>query len=131
MSFEVIRTTRNGWHVIKVSLDNSDGYVILDQSSFDDLLSLGVGLPWRVWKKQVYVRNKGGYLSVARLVTNAGRHERLIYLDGNRFNLTRINLVVDKGGPAKSRDRALVVPRMVQVKYKHVDGVINEHSFNL
>ena len=131
MSVEVIQTTRNGWHIIKVPLDNSRGHVVVDKSSFDDLLSLGVGLPWRVWKRQVYVRNKGGYLSLARLITNAGPHERIIYLDGDRFNLTRINLVVDKGGPAKSRDRALVVPRMVQVRYKHADGVINANSFNL
>lgn len=93
----------NGTRIANVSLAKGHGIVELHAEDFEALLQSGFSGNlclnhnnhgnWYVRASQV----GGNTVSVARLVTRAGRHQVVRYRDGNRLNLRRSNLYLDLG----------------------------------
>lgn len=114
----------NGKHVVKVPLSSTDNYATLYEQDFNDLVDLGLSANWKQGADGiVQVRVPGRTnLSVARLVTDASS-QRVSYLNGDKRDLRRDNLVLDGNGVrAKIRARDLVIPtpRLKQIELEHV-----------
>lgn len=82
--------------------------------SFDDyqeLLDLGVYPNWQLRGGNVASRGPGGIsVLIARVLTDAKAGERVLYKDGDRKNLRRVNLSVVQNGFSVNHDRAKLLP---------------------
>jgi hypothetical protein len=100
--------------LVYVPLANGQS-AVLEAETFDNLRSLGLTDQWTASSNgygQSYVRCKGpgsssGSVTVARLITMAGRGQVVRYRDGDRTNLRRSNLYLSNGR-ARDRDRAVL-----------------------
>jgi hypothetical protein len=101
-TYEIRHTKETDQTLVIVPLSNSNAKVKLHEKDYDYLDSLGVGLPWKLFQGYVAVRNNNKDISIARLITAAGKGQTVTYADGNPLNLTRANLVI-KGGAGKRR----------------------------
>ena len=106
-----ITTDENGKNVAEVPLSNSDKQASLYEADFRELMDLGVSPKWHLYNNGICFHTpKNSNHSVARVVTDAFK-ERVAYLDGDKTNLRRDNLVLDRHRScAKMRARDLVVP---------------------
>ncbi len=137
MTVEVIHTTdKDGKPVLLLPLKNSARKVVVDKASFDELVDMGLTLPWRIRRGFVQAHTghngKFRYVRVARIIANAGPGERVFYQDLDRCNLTTTNLIVDAGGSAKRKEREKVTRsnKERELTHKHVPGRITLNSFN-
>ena len=91
-------------NTVQVPLSRSDKRVTLYESDFEKLIDLGVSPKWclHVGFPKVYCNQH--YLSIARLIADAGVGQKIILKNGNVFDLRRDNLIKDNGS-AKIRDR--------------------------
>lgn len=98
----------DGRTTVFVPLRDHAGFAAIDAPDFDRLTACGLSADWFVardaWGSahvQAPSSNARHYpvLRVARLVTGAAPHQRVRFLDGDRFNLRRANLRVCERGP--------------------------------
>jgi hypothetical protein len=102
------KTDDKGKEVAIVPLMNSTDKATIYEDDFRLLMGLGL-LPYWKWSTgQVCVGNGNGNLSIARLLLDAGKGQKVVYLDQDRTNLRRENLVLSTGG-GKSRTRDQIV----------------------
>lgn len=117
-----------GKSIVRVPLSNSDRHATLDEQDFNQLLELGLSPSWKQGTDgliQVSVPGRTN-LPVARLITDASK-QRVRYLNGDKTDLRRDNLVLDGNGlRAKLRARDLVVPtaRLNRVEVEHVYSTV-------
>jgi hypothetical protein len=113
-----------GKSIVTVPLSNSDRYATLDEQDFNHLIDLGLSPAWKQGADglvQVSVPGRTN-LTVARLITDAST-QRVSYLNGDKTDLRRDNLVLDGHGlRAKLRARDLVIPtpRLNRIEVEHV-----------
>lgn len=108
-------TDADGQQCVRLCLSGREVSAELYADDFAALLASGVSPFWFLcWNKREgvqYVRatvpghNKR---AVARLLTRAGKGEKVTYRDGNRLNLRRGNLVIARGGSAVADCGALL-----------------------
>jgi hypothetical protein len=105
-TFEVVHTLENGRRIVIVPMSNSSRKVKLLETDCKELDKLGVGLPWKWSLEQVWVRNAGRLIAVARLILDADKGEQVRYLDKDPTNLVRNNLIRVAGSSKyKARER--------------------------
>ena len=113
----------DGTPIVSVPLINSKQIAILNQSDYQELISIGVDPRWKLARSQVFERGRT-LVSIARLIANAKKGEKVQYKDGNQLNLRRKNLVISIGaGKHTERDRLNkehgVLRDKVEVKHNH------------
>jgi hypothetical protein len=91
--YEIVHGVADSRKIVIVPLTNSSRKVKLYQEDYEALERLGVGLPWRWNQEQVWVRNNNRNISVARLIVDADKGEKISFKDGDPANLIRSNLV--------------------------------------
>lgn len=95
----------DGSPLVSVPLTNADANVTLYEADFNLLYQSGLDPRWRLSMGQVIERGRGR-VSVARLVANAGKGDKIQYLDRNPCNLKRDNLVTAEGsGQSNAMDK--------------------------
>ena len=100
--------------LVGVPLVGSKLRAILLKSDFNDLMSLGVSTAgWKLYHKQVVVRNNRWYVSVGRMIRDADKNQKVISKDGNPLNLRRGNLILT---PGRAKFRARMKHRRSDVK---------------
>lgn len=81
---------------------------VVDLDDFQSLMGMGLSVSWRISSGYVVAPSSnalGGYVSVARVLTDAGPGQIVRYIDGDRFNLRRSNLALEEGhGRRATRD---------------------------
>ena len=81
---------------------------VVDLDDFSFLMKLGLSVARRIGSGYVVApssKSPSGYVSVARVLTDAGPGQIVRYLDGDRFNLRRSNLALEDGhGRRATRD---------------------------
>jgi hypothetical protein len=106
ITFEVIHTLENGRRIVIVPLSNSTRKVKLSETDYKELDKLDVGLPWNWSLEQVWVRNAGRLIAVARLILDADKGEQVRCVDKDPTNLVRTNLIRVAGSSKyKARER--------------------------
>lgn len=101
----------NQRNAVHVPLEHNDKPAIIYEDDFALLMDMGVSPRWAynaatMGHVKVYSNNK--ILSVARILVDAGKGERVQFLNGNRTDLRRDNLVIAKGA-GNMRDREYVL----------------------
>jgi hypothetical protein len=80
---------------------------VLDLDDYNDLVALKVYPNWQLRGGQVGARGPFGLeILVARVLTDAGAGQRVVFLDGNPLNLRRSNIGLQVWGTAVHHDRA-------------------------
>lgn len=82
-TFEVVHAIEDGHRIVIVPLSNSTRKVKLLDKDYNELVKLCVGLPWKWAVGQVWVRNGGRNVAIARLLLDADKGEVIRYLDKN------------------------------------------------
>lgn len=102
-------TEENGKTVYWVPLGKSGKSAPIYQEDYEALLGYGVSKTWNdglYSYVSAYCPNiPGSRVIVARVLLNAGEGQTVRYLDGDRTNLRRENLILMKDSRAKRRDR--------------------------
>lgn len=111
--YEIQHGYEDGRRVVYVQLSNSKKKARLYERDFNELISIGAGLPWKLLQGIVVVRNNGRNVSVARLIADADKGQNIIFKDDNPANLVIGNLLKTPGN-AKFRARDQIVK-----SYKH------------
>jgi hypothetical protein len=94
-----------GTPIVSVPLTNTNKNAILCQSDFNELIRLGVDPRWKLATGQVFQRGEN-HVSVARLIANAKKGEKVQYRDGDTLNLKLNNLITSHGaGRFTERDK--------------------------
>ena len=105
--------------LVRVPLANSDKQAILFEADFDDLISLGVYPPWKLYQGHIVSRNNGRVIAIGRLIRHAEAGQRVDTKDGDPCNLRRSNLVISPG-PSKYAARGdLVRPYKSKIELQH------------
>ncbi len=103
------QTEENGKTVYWIPLGKSRKYAPIYQEDYELLRELGIGKTWNdglYSYVSAYCPNiPGSRVIVARVLLNAGEGQTVRYLDGDRTNLRRENLILMKDSRAKRRDR--------------------------
>ena len=100
--------------LVGVPLVASKLRAILLKSDFNDLMSLGIStVGWKLYHKQVVVRNNRWYVSVGRMIRDADKNQKVIPKDGNPLNLRRDNLIL---APGRAKFRARMKHKRSDVK---------------
>jgi hypothetical protein len=104
-------TDADGQQLVHAALANTDRRATLYAEDYERILAMGFSPCWSITStggRFEYVlvaarstANGKRSLTVARLVAEAGKGQRVGYLDGDRLNLRRDNLTINQG-PAKS-----------------------------
>ena len=82
--------------LVSVPLTNVDKVAVLCQSDFNELIESGVDPRWRLADGKVVERGKAK-LNIARLITKAGKGDKIMFRDRDMLNLRRSNLIVAVG----------------------------------
>lgn len=114
----------NGNNVVKVPLSNTNNYATISELDFNDLMDLGLSPEWKQGADGIVQARVPGRtnLSVARLITDAST-QRVSYLNGDKTDLRRGNLVLDGNGlraRVRARDLVIPTPRLKRVEVEHV-----------
>ena len=102
------KTTRIGAGEIIVTVplgkDSKHGECILDKSDMDRLLTMGVSTNWTLNNGHVTASAKtsNNHILIARVISGASFGERVKFLDGNRLNLRKHNLELERGKGSKT-----------------------------
>ncbi len=100
--------------LVGVPLVASTLRAILLKSDFNDLMSLGTPTAgWKLYHKQVVVRNNRWYVSIGRIIRDADKNQKVIPKDGDPLNLRRENLIL---APGRAKFRARVKNKRSDVK---------------
>lgn len=101
-------------------------HAILYQDDFNRLMQMGIDPRWNLTSNQIFERGRAR-VSIARLVANAGKGDKVQYLDRDPCNLKTENLVISPGGgkysatdkldPLKRPTKFL---NTVELRHKHV-----------
>jgi hypothetical protein len=85
--------------IIQVPLVNSEKKVSIYEEDFKELMRLGVSDRWSLTQGQVMVRvpNRTNLSSIARLLMDAKANQAVKFLNKDKCDLTRGNLVIEKG----------------------------------
>jgi hypothetical protein len=116
----------NQKNIVHVPLDYSDRPAILYEDDFALLMDMGVSPRWAynaATMGHVKCYCGGKALSIARILVDAGKGERIQFLNGDRTDLRRDNLVIAKGaGILRDRDYLLKSHRFLpnRPEVKHV-----------
>lgn len=123
----------NGNPIVLLPLKNRTKEVIVDPTSFKELIELGIKFPLLMYKGFPSIHSMNGkkrkYIRIARLIAGAARGEMVLCADNDRFNLRKENLIITKGGSGK---KDTIIPRDIkyQISYRHVPGRVTLNSFN-
>jgi hypothetical protein len=113
-------------NLVQVPLDQSDRPAILYEDDFALLMDMGVSPRWSynaATMGHVKCYCGGKALSIARILVDAGKGERIQFLNCDRTDLRRDNLVIAKGaGILRDRDYLLKSHRFLpnRPEVKHV-----------
>ncbi len=111
---EVVHFEEGKQSLVGVPLEGSKLRAILLKSDFHDLMSLGVSTAgWRLYHKQVVVRNNRWYVSVGRMIRDADKNQKAMPRDGDPLNLRRDNLML---APGRAKFRARMKHKRSDVK---------------
>ena len=100
--------------LVGVPLVASKLRAILLKSDFTDLMSLGISTAgWKLYHKQVVVRNNRWYVSIGRMIRDADKNQKVVPKDGNPLNLRRDNLIL---APGRAKFRARMKHKRSDVK---------------
>lgn len=112
-------------HVVQVPLDHNEKPATIYEDDFKLLMDMGVSPRWSynastMGHVKVSCNNK--LLSIARILVDAGKGQKVQFLNGDRTDLRRDNLVVASGaGNQRDRDYLLkshrFLPNRPQVKH--------------
>lgn len=116
--YEITHLIENGRKVVQIPLSNSNRNVKLYRRDYLELEALGASLPWKWSQDCVYVRNNNRNVSIARLILDADKGQKVSYIDGNPYNLIRTNLMRIRGG-GLSRARGLIVHKRDKPQITH------------
>jgi hypothetical protein len=113
-----------GRKIVVVPLKNCERKVRVLEGDYEELESLGCGLPWKWNQEQVLIRDGTRDINVARLIVDAKPGYRVSFANGDATDLRRHNLVTI-AGPAQYRARDLIqrAPRFKRnpPQIRHVD----------
>jgi hypothetical protein len=104
---------QDGNKIVSIPVTNSDKPAILYLEDFNLLKSLGLDFQWRLNSNVVFSK---GNLPVARLIANPADGEKVQYIDENRLNLKRSNLVVSKGQARSVNTRNQLANKPIPVR---------------
>jgi hypothetical protein len=124
---ELIHGVEQDQKVVTVPLANSGRRVKLYETDYRELELLGVGLPWRWSQGQVWVRNNNRNISIARLILDADKGEKISFRDADPGNLVRSNLVRLPGtSQYRARDQVVTKFRGKTDEVRHLspDGIL-------
>lgn len=107
-------TDFNGREIVKVGLAQARECT-LDKADFEQLMGLGISPIWSCTKPKgvlCWARKWKRWISLARVIVDAGPRSNVIFADGNRLNLRNNNLVTtsDRRGQTKLRARDGIEP---------------------
>jgi hypothetical protein len=112
----------NGERIVVVPLSNSHLNAKVIEKDYNELDSLGAGLPWKLVQGQIVVRNNNKNLNVARLIVDAGAGVKVWFIDGDTLNLCRSNLIKTSGNGLHRTREQLEDPAYSQFKKKRTHG---------
>jgi hypothetical protein len=112
MRLEITHFMEDETPCVSVPLTNSELKVTMYQDDFNKLYELGLDPRWKLSRGQVVSRGRKG-VSIARLVAEAGKGDKIQYLDRDPYNLRRSNLVFGKGAGTHNT-RELLSPQNMQ-----------------
>ncbi len=125
--YEIFHAFENGRKIVVVPLSNSKRTVKLYETDYNELVVLGVGLPWKWMQETVYVRSNNQNISIARLIVDADKGQRVSYLDGDPTNLTRPNLIrIAASSKYRARARIARSFRRNEPQIKHTKVHVRE-----
>jgi len=100
--------------LVGVPLVASKLRAVLLKADFNDLMSLGISTAgWKLYHKQVVVRNNRWYVSIGRMIRDADKNQKVIPKDGNPLNLRRDNVIL---APGRAKFRARMKHKRSDVK---------------
>lgn len=108
--------------IVRVPLGNSDHYATLYGEDFTALMDLGVSVCWSIHMGQVKAVADNKPYPIARVLMDAAEGQVVRYLNGDRLDLRRDNLVLARG-KSKYRARDLIfkshrfLPNRPEVKH--------------
>jgi hypothetical protein len=97
-------TNDDGEALVSVPLTNTNKNVTLHEADFNSLIEKGLNPCWRLVNGQVFECGRT-QLSIARLVANVGKGEKVHLLDSDPCHLSRNNIVIGMGGSGKSNPK--------------------------
>jgi hypothetical protein len=124
----------DGIEIISVPLQHSDKEATLYLEDWNELLKLGCIPLWKFYDGHVYQRTKVK-ISIARLVSNALKGEKVSYRDGSPFNLKTNNLVKGIGAGKETErnklnlDYGTMKPTVV-ISYRYISPSWNPNYYN-
>jgi hypothetical protein len=120
---KIIHSTDKNKKIVKVSLSNSKSYVKLYEDDFGELMGLGLTPRWRLAADGTPIASvlPGKVMAVARVLLDATK-EKVRYLNGNKTDLRRENLILDaRGGNGRIRARDLLAQGLSTEGLKKLD----------
>ena len=124
--YEIVHSVEGDRLIVTVPLTNSTRRVRLYEEDYRELERLGVGLPWRWNQEQVWVRNNNRNISIARLIMDADKGEKISFLDGDTANLIRSNLLRSPGS-SKYRARSGLAPKF-KARLRKIRHVLHDNK---
>ena len=110
MIIDVVHFKEANKKLVRVPLANSKWQAVLYETDFKDLVDLGISPKWRLYHKQVVVRNNGKNIAIARLIRRAGVKQVVISIDSDPCNLRKENLVLSSGNARYDARNIIVRP---------------------
>src|SRR5689334_10410359 len=91
-------TDEKGAKIVKIPIANTEYYATLYADDFKELMAMGVSPRWSYYSGHVKAVANSKTYCVARALMDATKGEQVKYLNGDRFDLRRDNLVIARGG---------------------------------
>jgi hypothetical protein len=105
--------------LVSVPLSNIEKDVILFEGDFNELISRGLDPRWKLTSGLVYTRGEKK-ISIARLIVDAKKGDKVKHQDGNPLNLKRDNLVsAGGGGRETTNDRVKLPTKRLNFRLEH------------
>ena len=102
--------------IVRLPLAGEGGNALINREDFDRLVDeLGLSTNWTLNMGQVRAplnSTKGHLIGVARALLGAGAKQYVAYVNGDRTDLRRKNLMLKRGSRAKRTDAALLLARV-------------------
>lgn len=121
----------DGIQVISVPVKNTEHQAVLYLQDWQELLELGCNPLWKLKDGHVCQRTTIN-ISIARLVSDARKGERVSYSDGSPFNLKSSNLVKAVGaGKFIERDKLNIdcIKPKVALSYRYINPSWNPNYY--
>ncbi len=103
-----------------VPLANSDKSAVLDELDLEELIIIGVPLDWKFTNGYVWVSFGSTKVSIARLILDASKNHKVLFLDRDPLNMRKENLIRAPGySKFKARDCIIRLYRQDRFEVEH------------